>query len=140
MCFGAKKSCLENAFGMNEDYLCPTPSSNWGVSPGCFSRGASHNSLSFCVCVKVPRIPPHICTSATVFINCVCVLCIIITYFLAFTYKLLKTDDTVALTLAGIFLSLPRPRDGPRFRYGWVGGDRGRTLKLSLQSKLSSKN
>lgn len=85
---------------MNEDYLCPTPSSNWGVSPGCFSRGASHNSLSFCVCVKVPRIPPHICTSASVFISCVCVLCIIITYFLAFTYKLLKTDDTVALWLA----------------------------------------
>ena len=31
------------------------------------------------------------------------VLCIIINYFLAFAYKLLKTDDVVALTLVWHF-------------------------------------
>lgn len=41
-----------------------------------------------------------------------CFLCII-NYFLAFAYKLLKTDDAVALTWSGIFLSLLSPGDSP---------------------------
>lgn len=45
---------------------------NWGCPPGCFSKDASHNSLYFCVCVKVPGTLPHICRSITVFISRVC--------------------------------------------------------------------
>lgn len=55
-----------------------------------------------------------------------CVLCI--NYFLAFVYKLLKTDDTVALTLVWHFhLSLPSPRDSPTFLYGQRWGQVVRT-------------
>ena len=51
-------------------YMHPPPRPcQVGFSPGCFSRGASYNSLYFCVCMKVPRTPPHLCRFTTIFIS-----------------------------------------------------------------------
>lgn len=65
------------------------------------------------------------------------VLCI--KYFLAFVYKLLKTDDTVALSMVWHFhLSLPRassPRNSLTFLYGqgWDLGVSGENNYLEAE-------